>query len=115
MSYTRIFATRTGSHMRAAPGRCRSTNASSKTQEEREQLDGCTVLEAVPVELIRHGNQPSSTRHNQVHVDFDKTQEAYRSKGNVELLRSLLVFKLCAVDILVEKNKEASPKCCAPT
>uniref|UniRef100_A0A3Q3WCC2 Proline dehydrogenase n=1 Tax=Mola mola TaxID=94237 RepID=A0A3Q3WCC2_MOLML len=30
----------------------------------------------------------------------------------MELLRSLLVFKLCAVDILVEKNKEASPKCC---
>uniref|UniRef100_H3CUI9 Proline dehydrogenase n=1 Tax=Tetraodon nigroviridis TaxID=99883 RepID=H3CUI9_TETNG len=39
-------------------------------------------------------------------VDFDNTQEAYKSKGNMELLRSLLVFRLCAIDTLVEKNKE---------
>ena len=115
MSYTRIFATlaraRTGSHMCAAPGRCRSTRASTKTQEDREQLDGCAVLEAVPVELIHHCKQPSSAPHNPALVDFDNTQEAYRSKGNVELLRSLLVFRLCAVDILVVKNKEASSMC----
>lgn len=91
-----------------SPGRYRSTVASTKSQEERSQMDGCAVVEAEPVELISH-NKPKA-RMNQINVDFDNTQEAYRSKGNMELLRSLLVFRLCAVDVLVEKNKEVSSK-----
>lgn len=92
-----------------APGRYRSTVASTKSQEEKSQLDGCAVVEAQPVELISH-NKPSKARMSKINVDFDNTQEAYRSKGNIELLRSLLVFRLCAVDVLVEKNKEVSSK-----
>lgn len=92
-----------------SPGRYRSMVASTKRQEEKSQVDGCAVVEAEPVELISH-NKPSKARRNQINVDFDNTQEAYRSKGNMELLRSLLVFRLCAVDVLVEKNKEVSLK-----
>uniref|UniRef100_A0AAQ5WZF5 Proline dehydrogenase n=1 Tax=Amphiprion ocellaris TaxID=80972 RepID=A0AAQ5WZF5_AMPOC len=81
--------------LRISPVRCRSTVVSAKSQEEKEpQMDGCALVEAVPVDKIR--------------IDFDNTQEAYRSKGNIELLRSLLVFKLCTIDVLVEKNKEVS-------
>uniref|UniRef100_A0A8C4NUN1 Proline dehydrogenase n=1 Tax=Dicentrarchus labrax TaxID=13489 RepID=A0A8C4NUN1_DICLA len=43
----------------------------------------------------------ADTKLNKIHVDFDNTQEAYRSKGNIELLRSLLVFKLCTIDVLL--------------
>lgn len=89
--------------------RCRSTVASTKRQEEKEQqVDGCTVVEAVPVELISHTGKATDTPLNKIQIDFDNTQEAYKSKGNMELLRSLFVFKLCTIDVLVEKNKEVS-------
>uniref|UniRef100_A0A674MPI3 Proline dehydrogenase n=1 Tax=Takifugu rubripes TaxID=31033 RepID=A0A674MPI3_TAKRU len=92
--------------MLVSPGRYRSTVASAKSQEERSQLEGCAVVEAEPVELISHTEAPPKARRSHVKVDFDNTQEAYKSKGNIELLRSLLVFRLCAIDVLVEKNKE---------
>ncbi|XP_059214688.1 proline dehydrogenase 1, mitochondrial [Centropristis striata] len=113
MSYTKFVAAlvrvKPGnvSKIRISPGRCRSTVASTKTQEEKEQqIDGCTVVEALPVELISQTKNVNNTQLNKIHIDFDNTKEAYRSKGNIELLRSLLVFKLCTIDFLVEKNKE---------
>ncbi|XP_060916940.1 proline dehydrogenase 1, mitochondrial [Labrus mixtus] len=93
--------------LRISPGRCRSSVASTKKQEEKEQqMDGCTVVEAVPADLINQTKNFATTHLNKIHIDFDNTQEAYKSKGNIELLRSLLVFKLCTIDVLVEKNKE---------
>uniref|UniRef100_A0A3P9M4D7 Proline dehydrogenase n=1 Tax=Oryzias latipes TaxID=8090 RepID=A0A3P9M4D7_ORYLA len=41
-----------------------------------------------------------------ISVDFTETREAYKSKESLELLRSLVVLKLCSYDFLVEKNKE---------
>ncbi|XP_070821384.1 proline dehydrogenase 1, mitochondrial [Chaetodon trifascialis] len=43
---------------------------------------------------------------NEIYVDFEQTREAYKSKDSLELLRSLVVFKLCSYDFLVDKNKE---------
>lgn len=37
---------------------------------------------------------------------FDDPKQAFGSKTTVELLRAILVFKLCSVNLLVEKNKE---------
>ncbi|XP_068608850.1 proline dehydrogenase 1, mitochondrial-like [Brachionichthys hirsutus] len=92
-------------NVRISPGRWRSTAASAKTHD-KAQLGACPVVETAAVELISQTETVSTaTRLNPIHIDFDNTQEAYRSKGNVELLRSLLVFKLCTVDVLVEKNK----------
>jgi len=93
------------------PARFRATVASTKSQEvvEKEHaVDECTLVKAVQVELI------SPSKHvvkgveaaKQVEIDFENTEEAYKSKNNMELLRSLLVFKLCTVDVLVDKNKE---------
>lgn len=45
---------------------------------------------------------------NNISIDFEQTKEAYKSKDTLELLRSLVVFKLCTYDILVDKNKEVS-------
>ncbi|XP_073334387.1 proline dehydrogenase 1, mitochondrial [Pagrus major] len=113
MSYTKFVAALVRANagnvnkIRISPGRCRSTVASTKTREEKdEQMEGCAVVEAGPVELISQTKNVTNTPLHKIHIDFDNTQEAYRSKGNVELLRSLLVFKLCTVDFLVEKNKE---------
>lgn len=43
---------------------------------------------------------------NEISVDFEQTREAYKSKDSLELLRSLVVFKLCSYDFLVDTNKE---------
>lgn len=37
-------------------------------------------------------------------LDFEHTQEAYKSKDNLELLRSLVVFTLCSYDLLIDKE-----------
>lgn len=93
--------------MRFSPARCRSTVASTNNQEVKaQQMDECKVVEAV--ELMSQARNATNAQLNKLHIDFDNTQEAYKSKGNMELLRSLLVFKLCTVDFLVEKNKEVS-------
>lgn len=117
MSYTKYVAALVRANagnfnrIRISPGRSRSTLASTKTQEEKdEQMEGCTVVEAVPVELISQTKNVTKTPLHKIDIDFDNTQEAYRSKGNIELLRSLLVFKLCTIDFLVEKNKEVSSR-----
>lgn len=118
MSYTRFVAALMRANscnttkIHVSSGRCRSTVASTKTKEEKDQLDGCTVVESVPVDLISQTKKTADrpTQLNKIHIDFDNTEEAYKSKGNIELLRSLLVFKLCTIDFLVEKNKEVSSK-----
>uniref|UniRef100_A0A8C2ZYN6 Proline dehydrogenase n=1 Tax=Cyclopterus lumpus TaxID=8103 RepID=A0A8C2ZYN6_CYCLU len=101
MSYTKFVAALLRAtpgnvrKIRASPGRCRSTVASTKSQEEKgQQIDGCTVVEAAPVELISQTKHAENTQLCKIHIDFDNTEEAYKSKDNVELLRSLLVFKL---------------------
>ncbi|XP_069788981.1 proline dehydrogenase 1, mitochondrial-like [Narcine bancroftii] len=38
--------------------------------------------------------------------DFQDHREAYRSKNSAELVRSLLVFRLCSLDVLVDRHKE---------
>uniref|UniRef100_A0A671XM75 Proline dehydrogenase n=1 Tax=Sparus aurata TaxID=8175 RepID=A0A671XM75_SPAAU len=108
MSYTKYVAALVRANagnfnkIRISPGRSRSTLASTKTQEEKdEQMEGCTVVEAVPVELISQTKNVTKTPLHKIDIDFDNTQEAYRSKGNIELLRSLLVFKLCTIDFLL--------------
>ncbi|XP_049908384.1 proline dehydrogenase 1, mitochondrial [Epinephelus moara] len=113
MSYTKFVAALVRANqgnvgkIRISAGRCRSTVASTKSQEEKDQqIDGCTVVEAVPVELISETKNVKNTQLSKIHIDFDNTEEAYKSKRNIELLRSLLVFKLCTIDVLVEKNKQ---------
>lgn len=114
MSYAKFVAALARSNaasvhkMRVSPRRWRSTVASTKTHEDKDQLDGCPVVETELVEVISPGRAAATARQSEIHIDFENTEEAYRSKGNVELLRSLLVFKLCTFDVLVDKNKEAS-------
>ncbi|XP_039514246.1 proline dehydrogenase 1, mitochondrial isoform X1 [Pimephales promelas] len=87
--------------------RLRSTVASTQHKELKteDRLDpSCTVVEKpCDVDLISGKAHADSQK---IFVDFDNTQEAYKSKDTLELLRSLLVFKLCTFDFLVDKNKE---------
>uniref|UniRef100_UPI00398F7CB5 proline dehydrogenase 1, mitochondrial-like isoform X2 n=1 Tax=Pristiophorus japonicus TaxID=55135 RepID=UPI00398F7CB5 len=53
---------------------------------------------------------PKSARHPAaaapVLPDFGNCREAYRSKSSAELVRSLLVFRLCSYGVLVDRHKE---------
>nr|XP_057912233.1 proline dehydrogenase 1, mitochondrial [Doryrhamphus excisus] len=101
-------ANNVSSKIRICSRRCRSTVASTKSQQLEKEQDECAVVEAEPVELISQGRNTPKNGHNlsKIDIDFNNTEEAYKSKDNIELLRSLLVFKLCTIDLLVEKNKE---------
>ncbi|XP_056146668.1 proline dehydrogenase 1, mitochondrial [Lampris incognitus] len=97
-----------------SPWRFRSTGASTQRGELREkepQLNECALVKAVQVELISQTKNARNVQENNITVDFDNTAEAYKSKDNIELLRSLLVFKLCTFDFLVNKNKELMDLC----
>lgn len=48
----------------------------------------------------------SASAANTISVNFEGTREAYKSKDSLELLRSLVVFKLCSYDFLVDNNTE---------
>ncbi|KAM9451171.1 proline dehydrogenase 1, mitochondrial [Clarias gariepinus] len=86
--------------MKFAPKRLRFTKASK--QEKGEEAPKFCPLVDHEVDVISHADSIGK----KIFIDFENTQEAYRSKDTLELLRSLLVFKLCAFDFLVDKNKE---------
>ncbi|KAL0965656.1 hypothetical protein UPYG_G00284060 [Umbra pygmaea] len=91
-------------------GRCRSSVASTQRKEveggKEQPVDDCSVVKDVQADLISQTNKGTDAQRQKIAIDFDNTHEAYKSKDNIELLRSLLVFKLCTFDFLVDKNKE---------
>lgn len=56
----------------------------------------------------RRGGRGGINSANKISVNFDQTRDAYKSKDTLELLRSLVVFKLCSYDFLVDKNQEVT-------
>ena len=95
--------------MRFAQERLRSSAASPQRQEKTDESvrdQNCTVVERpVEVDLISQTKNADNQKTN-ISINFENTQEAYKSKNNLELMRSLLVFKMCTIDFLVDKNKE---------
>ncbi|XP_066513588.1 proline dehydrogenase 1, mitochondrial-like [Hoplias malabaricus] len=61
---------------------------------------GASPLSRRFVDYGRHASDPAFS------VDFDQTKDAYKSKATLELLRNLLVLKLCSYDALVDNSKE---------
>ncbi|KAI1882416.1 hypothetical protein AGOR_G00250470 [Albula goreensis] len=89
--------------------RLRSTVASTQPDQADEQPvePPCTVVKKPELgDFINQTTAAPTTQTGPVSIDFENTQEAYKSKDTLELLRSLLVFKLCTYDFLVDKNKE---------
>lgn len=91
-----------------ASRRLRSVVASSTSATQTEQQGARHDSSECPGQPGRGGRSGTTTTAaaNEISVDFDQTREAFKSKDSLELLRSLVVFKLCSYDFLVDKNKE---------
>lgn len=86
-----------------------SSFASQQQNKNTEQAydDYAVPKTDIHADVIQQSKSHASNNNkNKISVDFEQTKEAYKSKDTGELLRSLLVFKLCSYDILVDKNKE---------
>lgn len=85
--------------------RLRSTGSTGSTvrSASAEPQDGVSTARSP-----RRGGRDTGTGTGTdgIYVDFEQTRGAYKSKDSLELLRSLLVLKLCSFDLLVDKNKE---------
>ncbi|XP_056302252.1 proline dehydrogenase 1, mitochondrial isoform X2 [Danio aesculapii] len=107
MSYSKVISRVKPAHLFGV--RLRSTVASTQHKElktEEAPLEqSCAILES-PCDVDLIGGKKAHIGGQRISIDFDNTREAYRSKHTLELLRSLLVFKLCTFDFLVDKNKE---------
>ncbi|XP_078511810.1 proline dehydrogenase 1, mitochondrial [Lissotriton helveticus] len=107
---------------RAAPGllqaRLRSSTPATRAQPNAE-AEPPSVASAGPLLLgprleLQQQPQAGPRRHRgcpSAALNFEDHEEAYRSKSSWELLRSLLVFRLCSYELLVEKNQELMHLC----
>ncbi|XP_032371813.1 proline dehydrogenase 1, mitochondrial isoform X3 [Etheostoma spectabile] len=88
--------------------RLQSSTSATQTEPQDDGFQHDSVKTEFPGQPRRRGDGTTSTTAaaNEVSVDFDQAQGAYKSKDSLELLRSLVVFKLCSYDFLVDKNKE---------
>ncbi|XP_076586926.1 proline dehydrogenase 1, mitochondrial isoform X2 [Chaetodon auriga] len=93
--------------------RLRSTVTSTSAAQTESQGDVSSRGGARPETTTRsrpgqpgRGGRDGTGAADEIYVDFEQTREAYKSKDSLELLRSLVVFKLCSYDFLVDKNKE---------
>ncbi|XP_045889989.1 proline dehydrogenase 1, mitochondrial [Micropterus dolomieu] len=88
-----------------------TSNSATRTEQQDDVSSrGGAQRESARSECLgqprRGGRDCTTAVANEFSVDFDQTREAYKSKDSLELLRSLVVFKLCTYDFLVDKNKE---------
>ncbi|XP_073438812.1 proline dehydrogenase 1, mitochondrial isoform X2 [Dendrobates tinctorius] len=89
------------------PARMRSTAAAAAKAKEQAAEEGaqpCPLASQVDhmerSETLLHQSCPAAT------MNFENTQEAYKSKPTWELLRSMMVFWLCSFDALVDRNQQ---------
>ncbi|XP_036383341.1 proline dehydrogenase 1, mitochondrial [Megalops cyprinoides] len=115
MSYTKIAPAfiKAGSdinvrRLTAFSGRRLRSTVASRQRKDEQNDSTCTVVkkETAQLDLISQDKNAAAPHTSKINIDFENTKEAYKSKSSLELLRSLLVFKLCTYDFLVEKNKE---------
>ena len=73
------------------------------------------VVAPVTGDICRVKNHQASHKPGFIDENYDKldpsfqnVKEAFLSKSSLELLRAMLVFNMCSVKVLVEKNKEVS-------
>ncbi|XP_069506462.1 proline dehydrogenase 1, mitochondrial [Ambystoma mexicanum] len=105
---------------RAAPGllpaRHRSTAPAPRAQErggDAEPAPAATgALHLGPrLQLRQEEGGPRREPCPSAALRFEDPREAFRSKSSLELVRSLLVFKLCSYELLVARNQQLMHIC----
>jgi hypothetical protein len=57
-------------------------------------------------DVKREKNEPYCEAYSKLDLAFESSQEAYKSKTTLELLRAALVLRLCSIGWIVDRNKE---------
>lgn len=74
-----------------------------------ENIGDISTVSKDDLELVHHdheaGTGPSSSSRS-LDLSFSESEIAYRSKTTLELMRSVMVLKLCQFDFLVKYNKQ---------
>ncbi|XP_078277634.1 proline dehydrogenase 1, mitochondrial-like [Rhinoraja longicauda] len=91
--------------------RLRSTAAAPKQKEDaagsaKAEARGGGQAQAQAQWPQRDAPRPPAAPAPAPMPDFSNPREAYRSKTSAQLLRSLLVFRLCSYTLLVDRHKE---------
>lgn len=91
------------------PVRMRSTAAAAAKTKEQAAEDGAQGNSCPLGSQVDHIERSKNLLHKPcpaITMNFENTQEAYKSKPSWELLRSLMVLWLCSIDSLVDRNQQ---------
>lgn len=91
------------------PVRMRSTAAAAAKTKEQAAEDGAQGKSCPLGSQVDHIERSKNLLHKPcpaITMNFENTQEAYKSKPSWELLRSLMVLWLCSIDSLVDRNQQ---------
>ncbi|XP_077995229.1 proline dehydrogenase 1, mitochondrial-like [Glandiceps talaboti] len=109
LGYRRILSSSKSTfnaHPDSAPGASVQQNASSTAIEQAPRP---VELHNVEVNVKREEKEEFLKREAKekfLDLHFTNAEESYKSKTTAEILRALLVFKLCSFNFLVDKNKQ---------
>ncbi|XP_066267867.1 proline dehydrogenase 1, mitochondrial-like [Branchiostoma lanceolatum] len=96
--------------VRVTPVRVKVDMARAAVAAEKDDTSPAEVPADIPEVKsrfdIRHDYGEQVRQFPTVSLNFDDASEAYKSKTTGEILRSLLVFKLCSFDIIVRNNNQ---------
>ncbi|XP_031549212.1 proline dehydrogenase 1, mitochondrial-like [Actinia tenebrosa] len=66
----------------------------------------CQSIGSASTHIDKRYELENAKRENVTRFAFDNSREAFRSKTSLQLLRALLVFRLCSINFLVQKNQQ---------
>eukprot|EP00794_Sanderia_malayensis_P014298 gene14298-15786_t len=86
--------------------------ASTITSKCIDWVGGVGLVKSSPVEKffrdakVGKANETHGDTASDAVLDFDNPKQAFKSKTTWEILRALVVFKLCSFDLLVDNNRK---------
>jgi len=85
-----------------------TSNSTALDRDDQKGEKGSSLPAAGPPSTARHIQSVDDPSFNKIDQSFENAREAYMSKTNLELLRCLVVFQMCSINVLVEKNKQVT-------
>ncbi|KAF2362579.1 Proline dehydrogenase domain [Trinorchestia longiramus] len=91
-------------HLPSAVSRC--LRSSIKTTGVRCKSTPATLVGSEPHEATTTGKYPNNPERDELDLTFCDHEKAFRSKSNYDLLRALIIFRLCGYKSIVDNNMQ---------